>query len=210
MTPHQVVARCISAGCAAWLARLGFKRKGLVFRRTVAGVHDFAYFQVDRWLSPQPAFVLELGSRHPEVHRMLGHRALPETSFMSTVRTRLGPPTDEVDPWWQVRPGREEFVGAQLLEDLRERLPEWFALAHDLPAMDLLLSRPEPPFFCDSLLAPAAIAIVSGHSERGKARLDDVVERVELERRHRAEEFARVDNYGIAVLAEARHVLTKL
>ena len=49
MTPHQVVPRCISSGCTAWLATPGFKRKGLVFRRTVGrAAHVTDRIEVER------------------------------------------------------------------------------------------------------------------------------------------------------------------
>lgn len=158
---------------------------------------------------PWPGFVLELGVRHPAVHRLLGERAQRRTSFLSTVRTRLGPPRDEVDPCWRVRPGTEAAVGAEVLEDLRERLPDWFTLANDLPTVDALLGQPRPPFDWDNTLAPAAIAIALGHLERGKAITAAVVEQIGEDRRFRAEQFARDDLFGTAVLAQARHLATR-
>lgn len=202
MKASETIAAAIGARLHAILRKGGFRKKGLVFRRTTDACETLVQAELSRGnAGAKGRFVLELGMYLPRVEQILGRSPVEAPStWACTLRGRIGPATGETDPWFPVDEGTDPArLGAEVAErwleagaPLADKAGDFRALLHELR---------EQRLWGREALVPAALAIAAGDPAMAAALLGTAISGIHEARVHRAIEG---DTFGVAVLEDAR------
>ncbi len=203
MSGAKLVNGVLSSGVSALLRTHGFVRKSLVFRRKVGAAENVIQVQISRGSHATEAeFVLNLGTYHPSVERLLHEKVVTDPSEPAcTVRERMGPKVRGNDPWWTLMPGEEAGIGAMLSTSIEDRVLPWLALTSDLSKLSLALKEGKSKrLWAPNSLADAAIALAIGKKPLAKTLIKKTVADIEATLDERRAHFGAKDPFGSAVL----------
>lgn len=202
MSSTTIVSSIVSAPLGALLKPHGFKKKGLVFRRTVDRLPQVISCQIRQGKTAREAtFVLNLGTLVPDVEKLLGGRSYAEPKeYECTVRTRVGA-AGRGTRWWTIAtslPGGFDRRIAAVVA--------WLDATRDPATLQTMLESGEA--WAQERLVPTALALVRGERALAQRLFTACVRSVHATRAERAKDFPR-DPFGLDLLKDAAKLAKK-